>query len=163
MPASSKCRFPMATARPTLPSACSSAACAKTPSSRKTSRASSSKPTRAVAPPSRPPLTCAICAPGRMATKPCWCVTKCRPRSEEHTSELQSLRHLGCRLLLEKKQRAHGTHDPGLVWQSEGLEPVGADLFGLHSVHHFCYSFFFLMIRGPPGSTLLPYTALFRT
>src|SRR5262245_62424948 len=26
-----------------------------------------------------------------------------RPRSEEHTSELQSLRHLVCRLLLEKK------------------------------------------------------------
>src|ERR1039458_625562 len=26
------------------------------------------------------------------------------PRSEEHTSELQSLRHLVCRLLLEKKQ-----------------------------------------------------------
>src|ERR1035438_10647700 len=25
------------------------------------------------------------------------------PRSEEHTSELQSLRHLACRLLLEKK------------------------------------------------------------
>src|SRR6202023_283831 len=30
--------------------------------------------------------------------------TRCgRPRSEEHTSELQSLRHLVCRLLLEKK------------------------------------------------------------
>src|ERR1035441_1879411 len=27
-------------------------------------------------------------------------------RSEEHTSELQSLRHLVCRLLLEKKNRA---------------------------------------------------------
>src|ERR1039458_10677085 len=27
----------------------------------------------------------------------------CRYRSEEHTSELQSLRHLVCRLLLEKK------------------------------------------------------------
>src|SRR5947199_2641581 len=27
-------------------------------------------------------------------------------RSEEHTSELQSLRQLGCRLLLEKKQRS---------------------------------------------------------
>src|ERR1035438_10919337 len=27
------------------------------------------------------------------------------PRSEEHTSELQSLRHLVCRLLLEKKNR----------------------------------------------------------
>src|SRR5262245_62332964 len=29
-----------------------------------------------------------------------------RPRSEEHTSELQSLRHLVCRLLLEKKKNA---------------------------------------------------------
>src|SRR5262245_62973352 len=28
-----------------------------------------------------------------------------RPRSEEHTSELQSLRHLVCRLLLEKKKQ----------------------------------------------------------
>src|SRR5437899_4176280 len=28
-----------------------------------------------------------------------------RARSEEHTSELQSLRHLVCRLLLEKKNR----------------------------------------------------------
>src|SRR5215212_11586796 len=29
----------------------------------------------------------------------------CRRRSEEHTSELQSLRHLVCRLLLEKKKK----------------------------------------------------------
>src|SRR5262245_64327475 len=29
-------------------------------------------------------------------------------RSEEHTSELQSLRHLVCRLLLEKKKKHHG-------------------------------------------------------
>src|SRR5438045_4300124 len=28
-------------------------------------------------------------------------------RSEEHTSELQSLRHLVCRLLLEKKNQGH--------------------------------------------------------
>src|SRR5438093_5315106 len=28
----------------------------------------------------------------------------CRPRSEEHTSELQSLTNLVCRLLLEKKK-----------------------------------------------------------
>src|SRR5258705_7329963 len=28
-------------------------------------------------------------------------------RSEEHTSELQSLRHLVCRLLLEKKKLSH--------------------------------------------------------
>src|SRR5437899_6445515 len=30
-----------------------------------------------------------------------------RRRSEEHTSELQSLRHLVCRLLLEKKKTAN--------------------------------------------------------
>src|ERR1039458_6427237 len=34
------------------------------------------------------------------------CATITRPlRSEEHTSELQSLRHLVCRLLLEKKKK----------------------------------------------------------
>src|SRR5262245_65144285 len=32
------------------------------------------------------------------------------PRSEEHTSELQSLRHLVCRLLLEKK-KSNAHHD----------------------------------------------------
>src|SRR5215831_20475255 len=31
-------------------------------------------------------------------------------RSEEHTSELQSLRHLVCRLLLEKKKKKHKQH-----------------------------------------------------
>src|SRR5262245_65043125 len=45
----------------------------------------------------------------------CWCWDRpsARPRwrrarSEEHTSELQSLRHLVCRLLLEKKNQ-HGS------------------------------------------------------
>src|SRR5262245_64611558 len=32
-------------------------------------------------------------------------------RSEEHTSELQSLRHLVCRLLLEKKKRKNKVTD----------------------------------------------------
>src|SRR5262245_62963486 len=32
-------------------------------------------------------------------------------RSEEHTSELQSLRHLVCRLLLEKKKSNTSTHE----------------------------------------------------
>src|SRR5258705_2238417 len=32
-----------------------------------------------------------------------------RHRSEEHTSELQSLRHLVCRLLLEKKKKKNNT------------------------------------------------------
>src|SRR5258705_661285 len=31
-------------------------------------------------------------------------------RSEEHTSELQSLRHLVCRLLLEKKKKGNEIH-----------------------------------------------------
>src|SRR5205814_4205863 len=38
---------------------------------------------------------------------PITCVTE--SRSEEHTSELQSLRHLVCRLLLEKK-KTHCAH-----------------------------------------------------
>src|SRR5262245_65627833 len=33
----------------------------------------------------------------------------CPSRSEEHTSELQSLRHLVCRLLLENKKYANST------------------------------------------------------
>src|SRR5947199_6581872 len=32
------------------------------------------------------------------------------PRSEEHTSELQSLRQLVCRLLLEKKKQTRAQH-----------------------------------------------------
>src|SRR2546429_4202206 len=32
------------------------------------------------------------------------------PRSEEHTSELQSRLHLVCRLLLEKKKKINTTH-----------------------------------------------------
>src|SRR2546423_6500844 len=33
-------------------------------------------------------------------------------RSEEHTSELQSLAYLVCRLLLEKKNKQHSQHRP---------------------------------------------------
>src|SRR5437899_11311761 len=40
--------------------------------------------------------------PGRAG--PSACTTPAVSRSEEHTSELQSLRHLVCRLLLEKKK-----------------------------------------------------------
>src|SRR5258708_11346448 len=35
----------------------------------------------------------------------------CNPRSEEHTSELQSPDHLVCRLLLEKKKRRNNRYD----------------------------------------------------
>src|SRR5690625_6922913 len=40
--------------------------------------------------------------PARSTTVPAPCT---RPRSEEHTSELQSRGHLVCRLLLEKKKK----------------------------------------------------------
>src|SRR5262245_66139770 len=40
----------------------------------------------------------------RRPSAPWCCATRAR-RSEEHTSELQSLRHLVCRLLLEKKKK----------------------------------------------------------
>src|ERR1039458_3256589 len=40
---------------------------------------------------------------GRSPRSPRW-RTEAGRRSEEHTSELQSLRHLVCRLLLEKKK-----------------------------------------------------------
>src|ERR1039458_7371609 len=66
-------------------------------------------------------------------------------RSEEHTSELQSLRHLVCRLLLEKKKQQHTIVRGGRVSQSD------------------FWHFFFLRIRRPPRSTLFPYTTLFRS
>src|ERR1039458_8231511 len=44
-------------------------------------------------------------------------------RSEEHTSELQSLRHLVCRLLLEKKK---GTHRCGLPGAAGAREEAAA-------------------------------------
>src|SRR5437899_7943991 len=43
---------------------------------------------------------------GRSDVRGVWALTSDLPnRSEEHTSELQSLRHLVCRLLLEKKKQ----------------------------------------------------------
>src|SRR5262245_64632705 len=42
-------------------------------------------------------------------------------RSEEHTSELQSLRHLVCRLLLEKKKKTINTMTLKDGWQSQSF------------------------------------------
>src|ERR1035438_10693292 len=39
-------------------------------------------------------------------------------RSEEHTSELQSLRHLVCRLLLEKKKKHYAVVERALLLRS---------------------------------------------
>src|SRR5262245_64287479 len=51
---------------------------------------------------------------GASLATPCRaCGAELTPRSEEHTSELQSLRHLVCRLLLEKKKRQHRPRHQG--------------------------------------------------
>src|SRR5687767_7217791 len=65
-------------------------------------------------------------------------------RSEEHTSELQSLAYLVCRLLLEKKKKK-----------------IIKNIYIYHVFYFFF--FFFLLIRRPPRSTLFPYTTLFRS
>src|SRR6266511_2863626 len=91
------------------------------------------------------------------------------PRSEEHTSELQSRENLVCRLLLEKKKRIVQL-DPLVQHSHNKLVPIamGAParrlLDRLVSWQHARLSFFFfLMIRRPPRSTLFPYTTLFRS
>src|SRR6266853_2016084 len=98
------------------------------------------------------------------------------PRSEEHTSELQSQSNLVCRLLLEKKkkQRVVGMSSnikigDILVFRfSASRSPEDGKKF-IDSVLATClgrtilrFVFFFLMIRRPPRSTLFPYTTLFR-
>src|SRR5262245_62933988 len=47
----------------------------------------------------------------RLRTARAHLVSRHPARSEEHTSELQSLRHLVCRLLLEKKKKKKKTHN----------------------------------------------------
>src|SRR6478752_4278152 len=102
---------------------------------------------------SRPTAT-AVARPRSPGSDPRW---SRRPRSEEHTSELQSRLHLVCRLLLEKKNNrtTRSSRAASLFW-SCCTRPCSACPF--------CppRSLFFLMIRRPPRSTLFPYTTLFR-
>src|SRR5262245_63874837 len=54
------------------------------------------------------PISCAAAGSARsasMTSAPAPVASTAFARSEEHTSELQSLRHLVCRLLLEKKKK----------------------------------------------------------
>src|SRR6266702_3922308 len=90
-----------------------------------------------------------------------------RPRSEEHTSELQSRGHLVCRLLLEKKNAAQAIeqrvqikeHGACRLAQVAVAAKVCLQCLNQRAI---AVSFFFLMIRRPPRSTLFPYTPLFR-
>src|ERR1035441_6120758 len=78
-------------------------------------------------------------------------------RSEEHTSELQSLRHLVWRLLLEKKMELLERHSFGKTHGVNGGS-VGA-VVRMEEVHHedethgqkgFISMYFFFKINGPP-------------
>src|SRR6266404_5673407 len=75
-------------------------------------------------------------------------------RSEEHTSELQSLAYLVCRLLLEKKKN-------DILMETCFTESRKAYTCAARKRYYIL--FFFLMIRRPPRSTLFPYTTLFRS
>src|ERR1039458_8327086 len=97
-------------------------------------------------------------------------------RSEEHTSELQSLRHLVCRLLLEKKKSFTppsplgsprcGHAAPCLPRRRGPNRPDAAawtPMAWAYALTDRSLKYFFLMIRRPPRSTLFPYTTLFRS
>src|SRR6266702_3401318 len=77
------------------------------------------------------------------------------PRSEEHTSELQSRGHLVCRLLLEKQKIT-----VVVIVRSISFFFLQEAFSRLQAVNSLV---FFLMIRRPPRSTLFPYTTLFRS
>src|SRR4029077_10080617 len=82
------------------------------------------------------------------------------PRSEEHTSELQSHLKLVCRLLLEKTLHVAF---PGV---DERACFVGRHVHWVEAVlayRGYGACVVFLMIRRPPRSTLFPYTTLFRS
>src|SRR5471030_3163841 len=81
-------------------------------------------------------------------------------RSEEHTSELQSLRHLVCRLLLEKKKKPDNIDLLCDILEQDYRTKIAVN--GERALKIANGVFFFLMIRRPPRSTLFPYTTLFR-
>src|SRR5215468_6215378 len=84
------------------------------------------------------------------------------PRSEEHTSELQSHHDLVCRLLLEKKKKQpYDIVKVSLIDFQAYISSTRRPL--VPWLEEFSVIFFFLMIRRPPRSTLFPYTTLFRS
>src|SRR6516162_8464681 len=99
----------------------------------------------------------------------------CTARSEEHTSELQSPCNLVCRLLLEKKKKQQSEERAGAKkkqrtvphYESPSMsrsDRSNKPPFSMRTTLscRLPSSFFFLMIRRPPRSTLFPYTTLFR-
>src|ERR1019366_3570288 len=90
-----------------------------------------------------------------------WSRSLARRRSEEHTSELQSLTNVGCRLLLEKKRG--GQDLPHCPDATKEEAPSAAGVVDGAGAMPDIQDFFFLIIRPPPRSTLFPYPPLFRS
>src|ERR1035438_2288282 len=97
-------------------------------------------------------------------------------RSEEHTSELQSLRHLVCRLLLEKKKKKKikkQTQKQDTHMTMRTPRPLGRSRCDslTHLLHLSClldffslfFFFFFLITRPPPNFPSFPPPAFFRS
>src|SRR6202020_1877026 len=89
-------------------------------------------------------------------------------RSEEHTSELQSLRHLVCRLLLEKKKKRDTKDREAAIrtarpFSSVCMVPGTLPSPGCPRTDRFdiLLFFFFLKDRGPPEIYPLPLPAAF--
>src|ERR1039457_7104935 len=117
--------------------------------------------------------------PAPASSWPTW--SRCRilagsPRSEEHTSELQSPCNLVCRLLLGKKE-TNGRPSPvlqpttcvydghtGRILDHPGTVGQAGD-HGVPGCENMMVlnNCFFLMIRRPPRSPLFPFTTLFRS
>src|SRR5262245_64026271 len=94
-------------------------------SARTVAGASESSPTPPSAASVQP--STAASAPGvpRSSARACRTWRTTPRRSEEHTSELQSLRHLVCRLLLEKKKNKLALAKLGRDWYKVNTAVVG--------------------------------------
>src|ERR1039458_9663889 len=92
-------------------------------------------------------------------------------RSEEHTSELQSLRHLVCRLLLVKKKKPTAVQTPGSVARPVPIYPtrppasarpptdtITRPPAALNTVTQTDSGPFFLKDRAPTDNSLFPLT-----
>src|SRR4029078_6507023 len=96
-------------------------------------------------------------------------------RSEEHTSELQSLAYLVCRLLVEYNKEKYLSPMCAIECGCAPVHPVrNTQTYSTLKIRTAQYALtlrrltplsflFFLMIRRPPRSTLFSYTTLFRS
>src|ERR1039458_2572710 len=102
-------------------------------------------------------------------------IEKLADRSEEHTSELQSLRHPVCRLLLEKKKNEirdarpiyTSCCSPSALNRAPPPRPPrrsAVPAVNTHQNHRRFVTlfFFFFILRRPPDSYLFPPSPFFR-